>query len=81
MATLLVNVIGSFIAGIAVATLSGAPLVFVTVGLCGALTTFSTFANEVTTYARGSDLYLAVGYAIGTALACLLAAWFGLWLL
>lgn len=77
-ATLLVNVFGSFAAGVAVSMLDGAALIFVAVGLCGALTTFSTFANEVVAYHRGGEHRLALGYAIGTALTCVSAAALGL---
>lgn len=46
--TLVVNVLGSFVLGLAVAAgLSGSALALVGAGFCGALTTFSSFALEV----------------------------------
>lgn len=77
-ATALVNIVGSFIAGVAISTLSGAMLAFVSIGVCGAMTTFSTFANEVVTAASGGETALAAAYAAGTAAACLTAAGLGL---
>ncbi len=47
-ATLLVNVVGSFVLGLCVAAgVSGSWLALVGTGFCGALTTFSSFALEV----------------------------------
>lgn len=49
---LLVNVVGSFIAGLAVARLTGPMLTLVLVGFCGSLTTFSGFGLEVSQQLR-----------------------------
>ena len=43
---LVVNVVGSFIAGAGLATLSGDAKLVVLTGFCGGLTTFSTFSVE-----------------------------------
>ena len=43
---LLVNVVGSFIAGLALASLSGDWQLVALTGFCGGLTTFSTFSVE-----------------------------------
>ncbi|TBN58013.1 CrcB family protein [Glaciihabitans arcticus] len=43
---LAVNVVGSLLAGIAVATLEGDARLVVVTGFCGGLTTFSTFSVE-----------------------------------
>lgn len=77
-ATLFVNIVGSFAAGVALGSLSGVLLILVTVGLCGALTTFSTFANEVTTLARAGNYTAAGVYALMTAIACVGAVGIGL---
>lgn len=76
-ATLVVNIVGSFLAGLAIGLLSGAMLALVVTGLCGALTTFSTFANEVRAYVQAGDRLVAVAYAVITAVACLTAAGLG----
>ena len=44
---ILVNVLGSALAGVAAALASGALRTFLLVGLCGAFTTFSGFAHAV----------------------------------
>ncbi len=77
-ATLVVNLVGSFLAGYAIVTLTGTVLILVVVGLCGALTTFSTFANEFRAYAAEGEHLAAVSYAVITAIGCLLAVWIGL---
>ena len=43
---LVVNVVGSFVAGIGLATLSGDATLILITGFCGGLTTFSTFSVE-----------------------------------
>ena len=45
-AVLAVNVVGSLLAGIAVATLTGDARLIAVTGFCGGLTTFSTFSVE-----------------------------------
>lgn len=49
---LIVNVVGSFVAGIAAARLSGLVAAFVLVGFCGSLTTFSGFGLEISDQLR-----------------------------
>ena len=44
---LVVNVVGSFIAGFAATALTGMALIVVLTGFCGALTTFSGFGWEI----------------------------------
>ncbi len=44
--TLTVNVVGSFLLGLIVATLDGRWLILLGTGFCGALTTYSTFGYE-----------------------------------
>lgn len=43
---LTVNVVGSFVGGIAIASLSGDARLILLTGFCGGLTTFSTFSVE-----------------------------------
>lgn len=44
--TLAVNVLGSFVLGVAIETTNGLTLDLLGTGLCGALTTYSTFGYE-----------------------------------
>ncbi|WFE22858.1 CrcB family protein [Solwaraspora sp. WMMD937] len=72
--TFLVNLAGAVLIGVlAGAGLAGAGWLarLLATGLCGALTTYSTFAYEVVQLAGGSarDRWTAAGYATGTLLA------------
>lgn len=57
---LVANVAGSFLLGLLIATVAGPWLVFLGVGFCGALTTYSTFAHDSVRLARESRRGLAV---------------------
>ncbi len=82
--TLTVNVVGSFILGLILFYLDSLKLIssemrlFLTIGLCGGLTTFSTFSYETVKLIQDSQ-YLIAGTSIllnvfVTILAVLLAA-------
>ncbi|EPF72649.1 fluoride efflux transporter CrcB [Acinetobacter rudis] len=63
--TVLVNLIGAFIIGLAVSFFSNIPLdsnykLFVITGFCGALTTFSTFSIEVVGMLQASKIEYAL---------------------
>lgn len=83
--TLLVNVVGSFVIG-AFATLSGpdgrlivAPdaRLFVTVGVCGGFTTFSSFSLQTLGLIRTGEFAAAFGNIVGSVVLCLLSVWLG----
>ena len=88
--TLLVNLLGSLILGIAVgyslSTPSGSALMLALVGtgFCGALTTFGGFAAQTMDLLQLGRLNLdgstrtAVVYALGSLVGCVVAAWLGL---
>ncbi len=83
--TLLVNVTGSFVIGIAASltAMGGRPLLgddargFVVVGLLGGFTTFSSFSLETINLARAGAGGAAVMNVIGSLVLCLSAAWLG----
>lgn len=83
-----VNVLGSFVIGL-FAALTGpegrllAPVstrLFVTVGLCGGFTTFSTFSLETLNLLRDGQFGKASFNVAATVISCLLGVWLG-WLL
>lgn len=78
LGTLIVNVVGSFLLGVAVAYFSGRPVsettrVFLTFGLLGAFTTFSTFSFETVALLQDAQYGRAAGYVIGSVLLGALA--------
>jgi CrcB protein len=81
--TLIINLTGSFVLGFAMRaseTLPVSPEVrgFVTVGFCGAFTTFSTFSFEAVTLMQEGQWARAAAYALGSVALGLLAVFAGL---
>lgn len=83
LATLGVNIIGSALLGMITVfatetgQLSTSARLFLTIGLCGGFTTFSTFAYETLDFAvRGLPLR-AAGYAIASVVCCVAAVFVG----
>lgn len=80
-ATFSVNIIGAFLIGL----FWGSPflsdknswLVFLTVGLCGGFTTFSSFSWENFNLLKQGQVLLFITYALLSVAACLLATWGG----
>lgn len=76
MGTLLVNLIGGFVIGVALATFARMPQMdpawklLVTTGFCGGLTTFSTFSAEVVAMLQDGR----PGWAVGTIAVHLLGS-------
>jgi len=67
--TLLVNVLGAVLIGIIIAEtqqngMSENKLLFLKFGLCGGLTTFSTFSVEMYGYLETGHVIIAIGYAV-----------------
>ena len=83
--TLTANVTGCFIIGLfAVLTGPGGRLVvppdvrlFVTVGICGGYTTFSSFSLQTLTLARDGDMFRAIANVAVSVVFCLLGVWLG----
>ena len=83
-ATLLVNVIGCYLMGQAYhylhshGSISEPLRLFVTVGLLGALTTWSTFSMETVLMIENDELTQAIMYTVVTTFCCFLAFWIGI---
>ncbi|MFD3661242.1 fluoride efflux transporter CrcB [Streptomyces sp. NPDC058659] len=75
--TLAVNVAGSFVLGLLTGVASARPHLLLGVGLCGALTTYSTFSYEtLRLYEDGAKGYAVLNVA-GSLAAGLGAVWLG----
>jgi len=77
--TLVVNILGSFVLGFIMYYLdekdflSPQMRLFLTVGLCGGFTTFSTFSYETLNLIRNSQFLLATANVLGSVFLCLIA--------
>lgn len=82
--TVSVNVIGSFVLGVLIESMAlrwsvGLELrAFLTVGVLGAFTTFSTFTLDFATLVERGGGYAALGYAAISVVAAILALFGGL---
>lgn len=82
LAVSVVNVVGSFVIGLAfvmIQTHAGKHLpLFMLTGFLGSLTTFSTFSLETMRLLESAQWKLAVGFVIGQVLFCVLACFAGM---
>lgn len=81
--TLLINVLGSLVIGLAATALPAAAdgaRAFVMVGLCGGFTTFSAYSLQSLELLQAERIGAALAYMSASVLACLLATWLG-WVL
>ena len=77
-ATLFVNTTGSFLIGFCMAYCDKASLLlFLTVGLCGGFTTFSTFSSQSLNLLQTGRYGAGLAYILGTFTLCLLCVWLG----
>jgi len=83
LGTLFINLAGSFVLGFITKLGTGSTLISpeirggITVGLCGAFTTMSTFSYESVKLLGDGDYVRAGVYMAGTVLGCLAAVVFG----
>lgn len=84
LATLLINIVGSFIIGLVMAyslrsanSLPDASKLFLVTGLCGGFTTFSAFSYENLQLMQSGKCNLAFLYILLSVVFGLLAAWAG----
>jgi CrcB protein len=85
-ATMIVNVVGSFIMGVLVAAMAAGwntsqeMRVFLATGILGGFTTFSAFSLDFVSLWERKNHAAALGYAGGSVLLSLVAVFAGLWL-
>jgi CrcB protein len=81
--TLVVNVTGCFLIGVLMALFEERfavqPLlrIFLTIGILGGFTTFSTFSYETIALLREGSLLAGLGNIISSVTGCLMATWIG----
>lgn len=78
--TLIVNIAGSFVIGLAASPawpLSNDARLFVTVGLCGGFTTFSAFSMHTITLMQAGQWGAVAVNVLGSVGLCLVAVWAG----
>lgn len=80
--TFAVNVVGSFVMGLLVACFGSTStwILFLTTGMCGGFTTFSTFSVQSVTLLQQGKYGPAALYVFGTLCACLAVAFLGYYL-
>lgn len=81
-ATFSVNVVGSFLIGLFYAVsakfnISDEVRLFLTAGLCGGFTTFSTFSNDSVAMMKHGDGTLCIIYILLSVVAGMMACWLG----
>lgn len=83
--TLTVNLVGGLLMGLLVGGLARLSVpgegwrLFLSVGILGGFTTFSSFALDTVTMLERGDLGLALGYALMSLIGSVLAVFAGLW--
>ncbi len=82
LATLFVNVVGSFLIGLAFVLLATQEryVPFIMTGVLGGFTTYSTFSLDALRLIEGGQFGGAMFYVVGTLVLCLLGCACGLWL-
>lgn len=80
--TFAANVLAGLIIGTATGFAAASPIdanvkAFLTVGLCGGLSTFSTFSNESFSLIESGNLLAAGTNIVANVAVCLLAVWLG----
>ncbi len=83
VATLVVNIIGSFIIGVILAYCAKNQIfsthwkLFLTTGICGGFTTFSAFSAENISLLQNGKIFVAAVYIVLSLVLSIAAAWLG----
>lgn len=80
LTTMVINVAGSFLIGLLVATSAGNMRLFLAVGLLGGFTTFSAFSLDALRLWERGDTVLALAYILGSVILSLAAVAAATWL-
>lgn len=78
LGTIAANLFGSLLIGYAMGSAEGRMALFLSVGLCGGFTTFSTFSAQTVALIQSGQLLEAGVYAIASVALCVLATLLGL---
>ncbi len=81
--TLIVNIVGAVLIGYIISSaknsgMSEEKLLFLKVGLCGGLTTFSTFSVETLGYIQSGNVLMGIAYSAVSVVLCVLGVMIGL---
>ena len=79
IATLAVNVLGSFLIGLAVPDSKSQFTLFYTVGVCGGFTTFSTFSSQTMRMIHDGHCAAGLMYVAASVVLSLVMVWCGWW--
>ena len=79
LSTFAANICGAFLIGWATAALQCNPwMVFMTVGVCGGFTTFSTFSSQTFRLLEGGQYGIALLYILMSVISCVFFVYLGL---
>lgn len=78
-ATLLANVLGSFLIGLLIAASGNGMYLFAAIGFCGGFTTFSTFSAQAIQLLQSGQRFLAISYISISLILSITAVWAGLY--
>jgi CrcB protein len=78
-ATMLVNIIGSFLIGLLIPLLSNGAHLFAVVGFCGGFTTFSTFSSQALQLFQTGERLTAMAYVAASVVVSIVMVLLGMY--